>query len=188
MPNTRETSKEEIYTLKYFEELKENGFVKEIIYQPDPIILSEQVLIKIEKKLKTKSKLEDKVLISKHIYTPDFLIIWNGPNKFHQDIYQESYEKWPLFFSISNRSFIEVKAVFDRNNSTRHFTSAIQPWIFQKYLIYVNLIKIPDLFKETFIPNDILEDFYYKVNGKKFKKNDPKFKWCYRTLKDYING
>jgi hypothetical protein len=186
MANTKEISTEEKWMKIYFEELKEKGFIKELIYQPEPIILSDIILVKVEKELKTKVKYEDKTLISKHIYTPDFEILWNT-DKLHEDLFKDSYTKWPLFFSVCNRSFVEVKGNFDMNNMQRHFNSAIQPWIYQRYNIYVNLVKVPDIFKETFIPTKIWDEFFYKVNGKKFKKGEPKFKFEYRTLEQYLN-
>lgn len=185
MANTRNISQEELWMIEYFKELQEAGFIKEIIYQPEPIILSNTVLIKFEKKLKTKSKFEDKTLISKHVYTPDFLITWNS-DKFHKNLYEQSYFEWPLFFSTMNRCFVEVKANRDMQNMTRHFTSAIQPWIYQQYDIYVNLVKVPNIFKDTFLPKNIRDEFFYKVNTKKNKKGDKKFNWEYRSLEQYL--
>lgn len=187
MANTKEISTEEKWMKIYFEELLDKGFIKKLVYQPGPITLSESVLVKFEKRLKTKTNHQDKILISKHIYSPDFEIIWNT-DKFHEDLYKESYTNWPLFLSIMNRSLIEVKAKRDLQNMTRHFTSAIQPWIYQQYNIYINLVKVPNIFEETFIPEKIWDEFFYVKSGKWGKAGDKKFKFEYRTLENYLKS
>lgn len=187
MANTREISQEEEQIKIYFNELQKNGFIKEIKYQPEPIILFNKVEIPIIKQLKTKSKTIFKTLLNERIYTPDFLITWNDKNIFHEDISNYSFDKFPYFFSYMNKSYIEVKSDnrFD-NNMTRLFTSRTQPWVWQKHKIFINLVKVPEIFKDTFIPDEILHDFYYKVNTKNNKKGDKKFKWNYNTLQSFL--
>lgn len=180
-------SLEELFMKYYFEELQEKGFIKELIYQPEPFVLNDKVEIPFIEQLKTKTKISTKTLIPKHIYTTDFEIIWST-DKFHKDLEEDFHTEWPIFFSFMNRSFVEVKAVRDLQNMTRHFTSAIQPWIYQSYFIYVNLVKVPNIFRDTFIPEKIWDEFFYKVNGKKFSKGDKKYNWEYKTLEMYLNG
>jgi len=191
MANTREISKEEEYMKIYFEELLEAGIISKIIYQPTPFSLFGKITYMLEKKLKTKSNFISKTLINDHIYTSDFKVIWNKEipvsSKFHRDMMDVPCEL-PPFLSHNNECWIEVKSWWDNNNMTRLFTSRTQPWVYQKFGIYVNLIKVPDIFKETFIPTKILDDFYYKVGGKKFNKGDKKYKFEYRTLNEYLNG
>jgi hypothetical protein len=186
--NTREISQEEFFMQEYFKELQEAGFIKEIIYQPEPIILSEKVIVNKIIKLKTKEKVVEKTLINQHVYTPDFEIHFNGSNKLHKSINNIFYEEIPLMFSDSFISLIEVKSNshFD-NNMKRHFTSALQPWVYQRHNLFVNLIEVPKIFEKSFIPKSILPEFFYKVNTKKNKKNDPKFNWKYHTLNEYLN-
>jgi len=185
MANTKEISTEEKWMGYYFQELQDKGFIKKLVYQPEPFILSDKIELAFMEQLKTKTKIHNKTLISKHIYTADFEIVWDT-DKFHKDLGKDFYTEWPLFFSMMNRSFVEVKAIRDLQNMTRHFTSAIQPWIYQQYFIYVNLIKVPDIFRDSFIPEKIWNEMFYKVNGKKFRKGDPKFSWKYRTLNEYL--
>lgn len=187
MANTKEISLEEKYMKIYFEELQEKGFIKELIYQPEPFVLNDKVEIAFMEQLKTKTKISNKTLIPKHIYTTDFEIIWST-DKFHKNLEEDFFTEWPIFFSFMNRSFVEVKAVRDLQNMTRHFTSGIQPWIYQTYQIYINLVKVPDIFRDTFIPEKIWSEMFYKVNGKKFIKGQPKYTWIYKTLEDYLNG
>ena len=187
MANTKKISNEELWMQYYFEELEEAGIIKKVIYQPEPIILSEKVTINIHKQLKTKVKNEVKTLIPSHIYTPDFYIEWSDKNKFHNDISDDYFDKKPLWYSFMNKSLFEIKGNWDNNNMTRQFTTRTLPWVWEKYQIYINLVKVPDIFKLTFIPKKILSEFYYKRNTKKNKIGDKKYNWTYKSLEDYLN-
>lgn len=192
MGNTKEISQEELWMQIYFEELMEAGIIDEIIYQPAPFILSPKVEVDIIVPMKTKEKIVTKTLIQEHIYTPDFMVMWTNkaPSKLVQflGILENKIPPFIKHFGGNNYGFsiIEVKASWDSNNMTRIFTARTQPWIYQESGRYINLIKLPDIFKETFIPTKLRENFYYKVNTKKAKIGDPKFTWTYRTLTEYI--
>lgn len=191
MANTTGISTEEQWLAAYFEELKENGLIKKITYQPTPFILSNAVEIELYKQLKTKRTYRFKTLMQPHSYTADFKIEWKKENPLYKDIKLEYYEggleEFPIFFADNNVSWIECKAQWDFNNMTRMFLQRTQPWVYQKFDIYVNLIKPVDLFRKTFIPSAVLNQFYYKVATKKNKKGDKKFSWEYRTLDEYLN-
>jgi len=203
--NKFKASTEEWYIYQYLLELKENNIVKEINFQPKPFKLFEGLekrFYKI-KQLKTKVSKQyytKQYLINPHIYTPDFKIIWNV-NKNSRDFIQSVNltginTKIPfLVLPILNNenqkiiaeSYLEVKGSFDRNNMTRMFSDHIQPLIWNKYQIYIQLVKPIDLFKQTFIPEKIKHSFYYSKTGKWGKVGDKKFKWQYRTFKEFIN-
>jgi len=150
-------------------------------------VLFEEVKCNIKKELKTKSKLIEKVLLPERIYTTDFEILWSGSNKLHADMASDYFTEIPTFISHSNRSWIEVKNNYDSNNMNRLFSSRTQPYIWKEFNLYVNLIKVPDIFRDTFIPKSILHNFFYKVNTKKNKVGEKKFNFVYRTLDEYIH-
>ena len=54
-----------------------------------------------------------------------------------------------------NKSYMEIKGVFDRNNMTRLFRQN-QAWIYDKHRIFVDLFLIPKLFAKTFTPKKYL--------------------------------
>ena len=198
-------STEEYWIYLYLLELQEAEYIKSFECQPRSFELFKGLPKKfyILKQLKTKiSKKYSKKqhLINPHLYTADFSIIWNLEkikNILCQDINNIEFKKDIPFFSeifpdpdnmvYNGISYFEVKAKFDRNNATRLFTSRTQPWIWQKFRIYIQLIIPEILFKQTFIPKELLPEFYYKKNGKGYKKGDKKFKWDYKSLKEYIN-
>jgi len=143
-------SKENTYFSWYLDELKKAGYISEWIYEPksynlfDPI---KRIDIKKNKEIERK-------LLGAHSYTPDFGIIWNESA---YDIFtREIKELLPSrinnpFFRQGNRSVIEVKPIFDRNNMIRLF-SINQRWVYQKIGRYVQLIVPEKLFKDTFTP------------------------------------
>ena len=200
-----DATKEEWYVYQYLLELKKNNIVKKIDFQPTKFTLfkGEKRKFYSIKHLKTKtskSYLKRKYLINPHIYTPDFKIYWNiekNIDKFAQYQNRSELNKNISFFitleastvkkEILQVSYLEVKASFDQNNMTRMFTSHIQPLIWEKYETYIQLIKPMSLFKDTFIPNSLLSELFYSKSGKWGKKGDKKFKWEYRTFKEFIN-
>lgn len=82
--------------------------------------------------------------LREHIYTPDFIVNWNTiPPKVRG-------VKWCL---KNNQSIIEIKPSFDKYNMTRLFMLN-QKWMFDKHNIYVQLLKIDTVFKNTFKPKN----------------------------------
>jgi len=196
-------TKEEWYVYQYLLELMKEKYINKIEFQPKSFTLfkGEKRKFYSIKKLKTKNTikyLKRKYLINPHIYTPDFKIYWNinkDIRKFTQNQNRKELDKNIPFLitlelstikkEILQVSYLEVKANFDQNNMTRMFTSHIQPLIWDKYEIYIQLIKPISLFKDTFIPKLLLSDLFYLKSGKWGKKGDKKFKWNYRNLKQF---
>jgi hypothetical protein len=198
MGNTKKISDEEKWMIEYFQELMSKDYIKKIIHQPEPIQLSDTVIYPFRKTFKTKEdEIEDKTLLRGHIYTPDFKIVWSDKKTKLTETIEHLYSgffsgKLPPFLCDTDIgrpgkyvSYIEVKGGFDRSNMTRLFTTRTQPWILQQHEIYINLIKVPDIFKKTFIPRSILPEFYYKKKTKKNKVGDKKYNWEYKMLEDY---
>lgn len=195
--NNINCSFEEYLTNLYLEELEEKGILCEIEYQPKPFTLTdsyEKSFFKINKKGK-KIKYKKQNLLNKHIYTPDFKVMFdmisNGVNKLFQNI--QNYEinlDIPFIgkdlFS-KGEVYIEVKSNFDSQNMTRMFTSHIQPQVFEKHAVYVNLVKPFDLFKQTFIPSKAMEFMYYKKPTINNKVGDKKFNFEYKTFNQFLN-
>ena len=196
--NNIDCSLEEYLVWIYLLELKDNGFIDEIIYQPKPFILNGEVSKDFYKEKKDKKGNIKQVftkrqnLINQHIYTTDFKVLWNekAENIFERDIDRLPGINLDIPF-ISNsfndiNSYIEVKGQFNMQNMVRMFTSHIQPRVYFEYKEYVQLIKPLDLFKATFIPKLALEYMYYKKDSKNGLKGSKKHKWEYRTLEGYL--
>jgi hypothetical protein len=162
LDNTKNTyrSDEELYFSWWLNELQHAGIIKEYMYEVSTFTLSETKWYPILRQLKTKTKVDQLSLMDEHKYTPDFLIEWNEEylNKFWRIINDEECARKCSFFASRGKknnkpyTFFEVKGSFDRNNMTRLFRIT-QKWMYDKYDLYVDLVKVPDLFQRTFTPN-----------------------------------
>ena len=156
-------SDEELYFGYWLEELADNKIIKEIFYEPESFELFQECKFEKHK-------------INKHIYTPDFVCKINE-SVFFEDI-SKFHCKKNLFIKTGDKVYFEVKPDFDYKNMTREF-GINKKWMFQKYGIYINLVKIPSLFEKTFTP-------YKYLLTKTGKKRILKFE--YKSCKEYING
>jgi hypothetical protein len=160
---TREdvASQEELYYIWYLEELLEAGYIQSFKYQPKPFILSDVITFEWDKKLKTKTKVQTKVLMQGHEYQADFLIFWTEKalnlfftsSESRSDLKAHPYiaEKGKYFY----RSIIDVKGTFNQNDAWRRF-SIEQKWVWQRYHVFVQKIIPEKIFKETFTPEKYL--------------------------------
>ena len=154
-------SKEELYFSFWLEELEQAGYINSWnnakTYQ-----LGEKIVNKYTEQLKTKSKEKEQTILNGCEYTPDFEINWNekANNLFYTHITNGIKTNLDLLITdgenISiNTSIVEIKANFDNNNMTR-LNGINRKWMYQKYSVFVNLVKVPDIFKDTFTPKKYL--------------------------------
>jgi len=187
-------SDEEKYFADWLDELIRAGYIDHYEYEPFEYEVTEELVNKYSEstKLKTKTRVDQKrqVLLRGSVYTPDFLIYWNDksyrifydligcgmkidtPFIAHVDSPDEEGENEDVIFSI-----VEVKGDFDYKNMTRDFIDT-QKFIWDKYEKFINLIKVPTIFGETFTPPSYLKTPTGK--NKKISKFDP------ITLKQFL--
>lgn len=159
-------SQEELQFLYWAFELLDIGVISSI-ERAESFSLSSNIINKYSKItiLKSKVKTEEKseTILNKHIYTPEFKIIWNKnaniaylnkllhliPNTRKDDkfIVKETEDSYI--------TYIEVKSNFDFQNMSRLF-KINQKWVYDKYKEYINLVIPSELFKITFTPNEFL--------------------------------
>ena len=84
----------------------------------------------------------------------------------------------PFICDDQGISIVETKGEFDRSNMTRLAVNNIK-FLYEKYNIYVNLIKVPAIFKKTFTPDR------YLLTDKTMKARTIKYEP--RTLSKFIN-
>lgn len=159
-------SKEELYFSFWLEELEQAGYINSWnnakTYQ-----LGEKIVNKYTEQLKTKAKEKEQTILNGCEYTPDFEINWNfnAINIF--------FDIFPVLTNIKVNpdlilakvvdseltkhftSIVEIKPNFDQNNMTR-LNGINRKWMYQKHSIFVNLVKVPDIFKDTFTPKKYL--------------------------------
>lgn len=183
-------SDEEWYFTCYLRELKENGVIEDADKNLEELELLERPITHLTTKyMKTKEKPEVQHLMGTYVYTPDFNINWNRDwrNIFYSMFNrgkQYSKKKVP-FLSFSGKfdgSIIEVKGAYTKGTQM-YSTNLKRAWLFDKRQIFVQLIKIPDLFELTFTPKEYCDDMIYKI-GK--NKGDSKIKFETKTCKEYL--
>ncbi len=152
------------------------------IEKPASLVLSEAVPIKIGNK--------EVNLLNEHIYTGDFKFKTDDYRKaFTLDLFQHlgyskispnERKKYCLYGQEYNPTIyhIEVKGNYDNNNMTRLF-GLNQKWIYQRYGIYYNLVKVPKIFEKTFTP----EAYLKTATGK-----DRKINFKVKLIDEYLNG
>lgn len=155
-------SKEELYFSWMLEELEEAGYINSW-GQCKTYPLGEKIVNKYIEQLKTKSKDKEQTILNGCEYTPDFQINWNSERAYN--IFFDWYKSISKINTdlilaetdgMTTTSIIEIKPNFDQNNMTR-LNGINRKWVYQKYGIFVNLVKIPDIFKDTFVPIKFLK-------------------------------
>ena len=178
-------SKEELYFSWYLRELQEANYIYHIEYQPASYHLSLPQTHCFVKPLKTKTKIVSVTLLRKHIYTPDFRVLWEQKARglfFNNHDDEVDLRKIPFITNPTSNSLsnglIEIKPVFDQNNMTRLF-AINQKWLYHQHDIYIQKIIPVKLFEATFTPQKyLLTD---KTNKQRKLKYQPK------TLNEFLS-
>ena len=157
-------SDEEKYMSWYLDELKKAGYINSFIFHPEAYVLSDSFFYEYDKCLKIKKKkIIVQEFVEEHIYSADFLVIWNECargiffNTFDDRI---NVKKIPFVANNNDApySVIEVKADFSKYNMIRVF-SLNQRWVMQRFGVYVQKAIVSNktgIFKTTFTPNKFL--------------------------------
>lgn len=178
-------SLEELAFLQWASDLIKAGYI-DSIERAESFLLCDGLVINYAEQLKTKSKPMQQGILHGHSYTPEFRILWTkkGRETFVDDVHEsKKHEKLLLGrfrveeSRIATETYIEIKPVWDQNNMERLF-KVNQKWMWQKHGIFVNLVKCPLLFAETFTPQE------YLITPSGFKR---KIKWKIRSLYQYLN-
>jgi len=181
---------EEWLVYLYLDELKNNGFIIDYIFQPESFGLFEGLKTKFYSLKKNKKNEEIKkygsreFLLNPHVYTADFQVHWSNKSKYFTQNVNEKLNNDIFFITNNNISYLETKPSFDQNGKTQMFRSYIQPQIWEKHNIYVQIVKPFELFSKTFVPELAIKDLYYKVGN---KKGQSKVKWKIQKLKHFLN-
>lgn len=187
-------SMEEWYFTQYLKELKEHGVIVNSYKNEVPIQLSEKVLHVYTEKMPTKDKVNTKHLLHGHVYTPDFFIEWEPKwlnlfyDRYNQGI-QKKGHRIPFLTTPGgmDASIIEIKGNFIQVDKATEVSNNIK-WTFDKHNIFVQKVKVPKIFEETFTPKAYSEDMVYKRanSKKKIKAGDTKIKFKIVSIEDYL--
>ena len=198
----KKQSDEEKHIKLWLDECIKAGYV--ISYEEQPaFILFNEVLTNATITLKTKKVTKSIPLLQERVYTADFIVKLADKAKgiFFIDIDDINTKSDLNYLLRSNDGYcyFEVKAsnYNDVVNTERFFLSRTQPLMYEKFNIYVNLVKPLLLFENSFVPKVLMHELYYKKDvytGKGDKKKlkarvgDKKHKFVYRTLGEFVNS
>lgn len=153
---------EELYASWYFEELKKNGYIESWSKNETPIVLTEPLLhqyVVPMKRVADKAKYQKIMNGSEYTYDFDVVFTKKAFGIFVSHVNLNHFNKvdcaFKNTFPYDRVTRVEIKGGFDQNNMTRLAVNNIK-FLYQSKRIYVNLIKIPDLFKKTFTPKRYL--------------------------------
>lgn len=175
-------SLEELACLQWLFELQKAGYVQSI-QRAESYLLCNSLTNDFVINLKTTSKPGSETLLHGHSYTPEFIIRWNkcaldkfvwvhSQGKKFDRLFIGCYEEEQL------TTYIEVKPMWDQNNMERLF-KLNQKWMWDKYKIFVNLVKPQALFEKTFTPLD-----YLTTPGGRPRK----VKWEVKNMSLFLNS
>jgi len=177
-------SNEELYFTWWLDELVKAGYIHD--YQRSNTYMLfppfDREYIKIGKK---NSKFETQSVFQDHVYTPDFDIHFTS--KAHGIFCQvnKEYEKIQkhLLFTMDTieenaKWTIEIKGGFLQQDKAR-VNSINRKWLFERHGIFTNLVKIPNLFVDTFTPAR-----YLLTDSGKMNRN---IKYKPLSLEQYVN-
>lgn len=155
-------SKEEIYFYWWLKELEEIGVITNI------------------KKANT-IRLEEPLISCKHEllpaidYTADYYFEVIKDSDYFQDfnyitISPKARKKKALIYQIEKSTgkkvcIVEVKADFDNRDKTRE-VNIKRKWIYSRFNIFVELVKVPKIFEQTFLPKRFLQTDMGTLNRK----------------------
>lgn len=131
-------SNEEVDVYEWLLEAERLGFVRGIVYQPEPFVLFDG--LRNEK---------GKLVVRPHVYTADFRFTltdgWRALQKAH---------KFKVFHRLvpdDGTVYIDVKGAFNRFGGDRNF-GVNSKWVLAKYGVYVWKVEPKDLFSKTWLP------------------------------------
>jgi len=191
-------SLDELAMLQWLFELKAYGYIKKIERAESFLLCDSLVNNYAEQLKKVSSRPMTQTLLHGHSYTPEFKITWDKKArdkivwmsedacKFDKVFVGRNIIPPMVPFDTSKRhytdrdiiTYIEVKPSFDQNNMERLF-KINQKWMWEKHSIFVNLVKVQELFPKTFTPKAYLTTPTGRVRL---------IKWKAKTLSNYLNG
>ena len=185
---------EEWWFVCYLNELKAAGVIIDADKNTEPLDLSTPIRHTFTKVMKTKTKSMVRHLANPITYEHDFNIKWHyeWKDKFFTVINSgKEYGKIKapfMTFSVKfDASMIEVKADYTKPAELQ-ITNMKIAWMYDKRQMYIQMLRIPKLFKETFTPKAYMEHMVYKRPNKNkgIKTGDSRLKYKPVTCEEYL--
>ena len=131
-------SKEELEFHEWVLEAQSLGFIESFSYQPTTFVLFEG-----EKNTK------GKYTIRPHVYSPDYHIIFTD-----KWVEFRRKNKLKVFDKFDEKDvYVDVKSNWNPHSGDREFSLNMK-WCYYRYHIYVHKVKMPNFFKQAWLPKN----------------------------------
>lgn len=189
-------SDEEWWFAMWCQEALKAGLLEVAEKNLNPIQLSFPVRHQYKEIKKTKKKAREMSLFNDTVYTNDFNLYFNPEweNVFYMKLMfgerHQDQKKIP-FITVTPTlpgTAIEIKADYTKPSELQ-IVNLKRKWIMQQHQWFIQLVRVPTIFEETFYPKAFLDhpDHIYKRDNKPrgIKKGDSKFPEA-KTVDKYI--
>lgn len=178
-------SDEEFLYLCWLNELCNAGFVSNAWYESETFELYGGYDKMYEEVKKTKTNIKTETLVRRTVYTPDFKVEWlpEASDIFYCDVVSPkkiTHNVKPMYH-VGDKfvTYVEVKADHNQNNSTS-YSQVKMNWLFATQGVYINLVKVPELFKKVFCP----DEFFYTEKS----RNRRELSYKVKTLGEFLDS
>lgn len=168
----------------YCNELLEGGWLLKATYQPKSFMLTEDAKVHVYVRKKNGNDMTYVKLLNGSEYTADWELLWSPKadgvftwkegGVYNKGFYPYSklhHENFIPFFSVGNRSFVDVKGSFAAQGNSSAITFPVKQKMLMQQGIFVQkaVLSLDDksLFYRTFTPRDIIRDEVYRKDYKK---------------------
>lgn len=205
MKSEEYASSEEKWFSYYVQELLDAGILINAVYQPESIVLSEDVKTGVFIKGRTENKFTEIKLLNGHDYTADWYLSWEksmdgklfwlSGGVYNKGFYPYSRIHHSDFIPFYARckaglreSWIDVKGtVIGRNNTSAISFPLNQKWAYANGVFVQKIVVSLDekgIFARTFTPARVVEEEVYKIAA---KKGETKLKYKPVTLEQWLS-
>lgn len=196
-------SKEEKLFSYYVGELLEHGHLIEATYQPEPFILSKDVIVHAYEKKKDKNVLIDVKLTRGSSYRADWCLLWSSEAEgiFYWEqggIYRAGFYPYRKaragnfipFFAENCVSYVDIKGGFVARNNTSGVTFPVIQKILSHKGTFVQKVVVSldekGIFQRSFTPRNVIRDEVYKRDYKEFKARESKLRYEPKLIEHFV--
>lgn len=147
-------SNQQIQMYKWLQEAVQHNIVLQFEYQPESFMLFQS------------TRKDGKHLLRQHVYTTDYKV------KFNPSVMEQNKELRKIFRHTLDQEYqyIDIKGGYNIWNNHSQF-SINRKWVYQVYKIFVYMIQVEKLFKETWVPEQCRWTPKTKKLRKKYQEN-----------------
>ena len=191
----------------YCNELIDGGWLLNATYQPKPFLLTEDAKVHVFVRKKNTNEITYVKLLNGSEYTADWELLWSPKadgiftwregGVYNKGFYPYSklhHENFIPFFSVGNRTFVDVKGSFVGASNSSAITFPVKQKMLMQQGIFVQkvVLSLDDkgLFYRSFTPRNVIRDEVYQRDYKKgditYKAGESKLKFTPQLIEKFV--